>query len=206
MPKGAVRGTEGYGGDATDAFHRASEALTFEEVHADLLDLIPQRPGRALDVGAGTGRDAAALASRGWAVDAVEPVAGFRELGQQTHPSPRITWLDDTLPHLETVRTRGQRYGLVVACAVWMHLSADERNIAWSGLAGLVRTDGVVIMSLRHGPVPAGRWMDDVSGDETVERATAVGFRLLRRSDARPSLLPGKEQVSWTRLAFGRAG
>lgn len=199
-----MKGSAGYGGAATEAFHRASEALTFEEIHADLLDLVPKRPDQALDVGAGTGRDAAALAARGWTVDAVEPVPGFRAVGQRTHASPRITWLDDALPHLETVQSRGHRYGLVVACAVWMHLSVTERATAWAVLGRLIRTGGVVIMSLRHGPVPADRWMNDVGGDETVEVAAAAGFELLRRCNDRPSLLPNKAQVTWTRLAFRR--
>ncbi|HEV2529473.1 MAG TPA: class I SAM-dependent methyltransferase [Thermomicrobiales bacterium] len=206
MSERAVRGTAGYGGNGVTAFHAASEALTFEEVHADLLDLIPVRPGRALDAGAGTGRDAAALVAREWNVVAAEPVAAFREQGQRAHPSTRITWHDDALPHLDTVRSLGFRYDLVVACAVWMHLNAGERSIGWRVLGDLTTPGGLVIMSLRHGPVPAGRWMDDVSGDETVTAASATGFELLRRRDNRPSLLPGKTDVTWTRLAFRQTG
>lgn len=49
----------------------------------------------ALDVGAGSGRDAAWLASLGYEVVAAEPAAGMRIEAQRRHPDPRIRWLDD---------------------------------------------------------------------------------------------------------------
>ena len=58
------------------------QSLTFDQVHGDWLPQLDSKTGLALDVGAGSGRDAAALAERGWDVVAVEPAAGLRELGQ----------------------------------------------------------------------------------------------------------------------------
>jgi len=55
-------GTEGYG-ETADALVEHYEGLTFADVHRDTLHLIPKTPGRVLDIGAGTGRDAAALAA-----------------------------------------------------------------------------------------------------------------------------------------------
>ncbi|MBA9855396.1 hypothetical protein D7S65_06330 [Ralstonia insidiosa] len=49
-----------------------------------------------------------------------------------------------------------------------MHLDEAERKAAMSAVAGLVRAGGVIVMSLRHGPVPDGRRMFDVSADETI--------------------------------------
>ena len=57
----------------------------------------------ALDVGAGSGRDAAWLVSRGYEVVAVEPSAGMRAEGQRRHSEPVIRWLDDRLPALSSV-------------------------------------------------------------------------------------------------------
>lgn len=53
------------------------EALSPESVHGWAADLLPQGNALALDVGAGTGRDAAWLTSRGYEVVAVEPSAGI---------------------------------------------------------------------------------------------------------------------------------
>jgi SAM-dependent methyltransferase len=62
------------------------DSLPFEQAHAASLDLIPDRPGLVLDVGAGSGRDAAWFAGRGWDVVAVEPAEGMRRESQQRHP------------------------------------------------------------------------------------------------------------------------
>jgi len=49
------------------------ESVTFEHVHDWLLSALPDRPGIVLDVGAGTGRDAAWLAAHGHEVVALKP-------------------------------------------------------------------------------------------------------------------------------------
>jgi SAM-dependent methyltransferase len=195
---GDVRGAAGYGGATAGTFHEASESFTFEDLHGQFLDLLPTPPGRALDAGAGTGRDAAALAAAGWDVDAVEPVADFIRRGQHAHPSDRIHWFRDALPHLPALRGKSDEYALVVVSTVRMHLAREERGDAMTTLSRLTASSGVMLLTLRHGPVPEGRWMDDVSGDETVGQ----GLTLLRRLDNQPSAMAGKPGVTWTRLAF----
>ena len=49
------------------------ESLTFEHVHPALLDLLPPPGATILDVGAGSGRDAAWFAAKGYDVVAAEP-------------------------------------------------------------------------------------------------------------------------------------
>jgi hypothetical protein len=67
-------------------------------------------------------------------------------------------------------------------------------------LVALVRNGGVVILSLRHGPVPPGRRMFEVSAEETIALAQPLGLRCTLNQEAETSLRePG---VSWTRLAF----
>ena len=56
-------------------------SVPFESVHKDWLDDIPSE-GMALDVGAGSGRDARFLAARGLSVVAVEPADGIREVAR----------------------------------------------------------------------------------------------------------------------------
>jgi 2-polyprenyl-3-methyl-5-hydroxy-6-metoxy-1,4-benzoquinol methylase len=140
------------------------------------LHLIPAFPGRALDIGAGTGGDAAALAAMGHSVLAVEPTEEMRRQATTLHPASGIEWLDDSLPDLTEVRRRGEHYDLVMMTAVWMHLDDEERCRGMPRIAELVRPGGLVIVSLRHGPVPPGRRMFAVSADETVRLAEATGF------------------------------
>ena len=53
-----------YNANAAD-LSRRYESVAAETVHGWLVDLLPAAPALVLDVGAGTGRDAAWLASRG---------------------------------------------------------------------------------------------------------------------------------------------
>ena len=82
-----------------------------------------------------------------------------------------------------------------------MHLDPPQRRRAMPHVAGLVRHGGAMIMSLRHGPVPPGRRMFEVSAEETTELAAAEGLILVLRLDHQDGIL-GRPGVSWTRLAF----
>ena len=167
-----------------------------------MLHLLPTASCRALDIGSGTGRDAAALAAMGHGVVAIEPTAELRLRAARFHPSPRIEWLEDSLPDLTRVAQRGEQFDLVMLTAVWMHLDERQRRRAMRRIASLVRADGVVIMTLRHGPVPLGRRMFAISADETIGLATSEGLRLLVNQNE-PSAL-GTANVSWSRLAFAK--
>jgi SAM-dependent methyltransferase len=191
-------GTEGYAAEAPALLVRY-EAITFEEAHAPVLHLMPPAPARVLDVGSGTGRDAAALDARGYQVVAAEPTDAMRLGAMRLHPSPSITWLKDGLPELTAVRERGGLYDLIMFSAVWMHLDADQRSRAMPRVAALLADSGVSIMTLRHGPVPAGRRMFEVSPDETVELGAVSGLTCIFHSEFEIGRQPG---VTWTRLVF----
>jgi SAM-dependent methyltransferase len=198
-PTGRASGTEGYG-ETADVLVKQYEGLAFADVHRDTLPLMPTTPGRVLDVGAGTGRDAAALAALGHKVVAVEPTEELRAHGQRLHPSLSIEWIDDFLPDLNKVRALGRRFDLVLLTAVWMHLDADQRTRAMGRVAPLLAPGGLMTMLLRHGPVPAGRRMFDVSAAETRDLAGRHGLLAIHDSE-RPALLGGSA-VWWSVLAF----
>jgi SAM-dependent methyltransferase len=194
-----ANGTEGYG-ETADVLVKQYESLTFADVHRDTLHLIPTTPGRVLDVGAGTGRDAAALAALGHTVVAVEPTSELRAHGQRLHREAAITWIDDSLPDLNKVHARGERFDLVMLTAVWMHLDSGQCERAMAGIAGLLQPGGLVTLLLRHGPVPAGRRMFEVSAAETRALADHHGLKTIHDSE-RPALLGGSA-VWWSVLAL----
>jgi len=66
------------------------ERVSFENVHAPVLKWLPQSPAWVLDVGAGSGRDAAWFARKGHNVVAVEPSQQLRTVGEERHKSPAI--------------------------------------------------------------------------------------------------------------------
>lgn len=114
------------------------QSLSFDRIHNDWLHHLSSQPGLALDVGAGSGRDAKALAKRGWQVIAVEPSDRLRALGLAHTIGDDISWLNDTLPSLNLVRHLSQRFQLILASAVWMHLDHDEQQRALRVLSSLL--------------------------------------------------------------------
>jgi SAM-dependent methyltransferase len=202
MTSGVVSGTEGYAEQA-DTLVGPVDAVRFADLHRPILHMIPRSPCPVLDIGAGTGRDAAALAATGHQVVAVEPVAELRRHAIALHATPNIEWLDDSLPHLARLLSRGQRFDLVLLTAMWMHLDAAQRREAMPNLATLVADNGLVSMTLRHGPVPAGRRMFDVTADETIALAHDASLQLVLRLDNQPSQF-NRSDVTWTRLVFAK--
>lgn len=196
-----VSGTEGYGETAAERM-KQYESLAFADVHRSILHLIPTTPSRVIDIGAGTGRDAAGFAELGHTVTAVEPTPELRTKAQQLHPHPAITWIEDSLPELDRVHALGERYDVVMLTAVWMHLDLAQRERAMARVAPLVRPGGMMGLSLRHGPIPTGRRMFDVSAEETRMLAARHGLAVIHASTG-PSQLGGPD-VWWDRLAFRR--
>ena len=103
-------------------------------IHSAWKHLVQETPGLACDIGAGSGRDANWLAEQGWDVIAVEPSEKLRELAAP-HAHPRVSWVDGELPRLKALREAGYRFDLILVSAVWMHLSPNQRAIAFRVLA-----------------------------------------------------------------------
>lgn len=193
--------TAGYS-EAAESLVEQYESLTFAEVHREVLHLFPSQPSVVLDIGAGSGRDAAALAAQGHRVVAVEPTTRLRALGQRIHGDQEIEWIDDSLPHLTSLTKRGRRFDLILLTAVWMHLDEQQRSLAMANLVGLLSARGRVVLSLRHGPIPAGRRMFSLSAQETIALAQQHGLEavhLAEREDPH-----GRQGVSWTYLGLQR--
>lgn len=183
----------------------AFEAISTAEFLRPVAELLPAAPARILDVGAGTGRDAAWLAEQGHTVLAVEPAAALREAGRALHPSQRIEWMDDALPELERATARGGRFDRVLAIAVWQHLDAAARRVALPRLAARVAGGGLLILSLRHGPGAPDRPVFPCPPEETVGQAEAGGLALvLSREAASVQSRNRAAGVTWTWLAFAR--
>jgi SAM-dependent methyltransferase len=138
-----------YYSDNAEALFERYNSADPAKLHADWLKHLPERPGVACDIGAGTGRDANWLAEKGWDVIAVEPEAAFREHAKdQSHPN--VSWLDDKLPELNRLRKLNQRFNLILLSGVWMHLPEKQRRRAFRILTELLNPGGILVISLRH--------------------------------------------------------
>ena len=109
MKVARISGTENYAEEAPELLKRY-ESITFADAHSPVLHLIPPAPCRVLDIGAGTGRDAAGFITLGHSVVAVEPTEELRRGAMLLHPSSMIEWLDDSLPDLTVVRAHKKRF------------------------------------------------------------------------------------------------
>ncbi|WP_299651063.1 class I SAM-dependent methyltransferase [uncultured Jannaschia sp.] len=191
-----------YEGDSGRDLARTYEALDPDRLNAWLRDLLPAPPGAVLDVGAGSGRDAAWLACLGHEVVAVEPSATMRAEAQARHEEDRIVWVDDHLPALDRVLRLGCAFDLILVSAIWMHVPPEDRARAFRKLVTLLKPGGVIAMVLRSGPSPAGRAMHPVSTAEVAQLAHRHGAAVvLEDAEGAPDAM-GRADVIWHRIAL----
>lgn len=180
------------------------ESSTFEQIHPVSLtrDLLPTSAAAILDVGAGSGRDAAWFARRGHQVVAAEPSRELRRAGRKLHDSPAITWLDDRLPDLSAVCDTGSTFDLIWLSAIWMHVPPRNRARAFQTLAALLKPGGGMMFSLRLGPLPPERPMAVVSAGEIKELAREQGLEVVRVSSFADA--NGRPDISWNMVWLRR--
>jgi len=177
-------------------FTAAYEAFSFEEIHRDAVPYLPTTPGLVLDVGAGTGRDAAWFARQGWEVVAVEPATAFRQQAAGLHPDPRIRWVDDRLPSLAAVHRFGLAFDVVWLSGVWQHIPPEERGRAMRKLATLLKPGGRLVLTLRHGPASDDRPMWPVNAHEVERLGLDHGLALRVATEYRQAVVGGPD-VRW---------
>lgn len=188
--------------ERADLLAERYEAVSSERMLAEVLPIIlAGRGGKlALDVGAGTGRDAAWLSSLGYEVVAAEPAAGMRRIAAERHGSRGIRWVSDALPSLDHVHCLGLAYDLILLSAVWQHVANDDRPRAFRKLATLMKPGGVLVLTLRHGPAPPGMQMHSTSSAEIEGLARANGLEIVRIAASGDQ--GGRAGVSWDVMAL----
>ncbi len=192
---------DSYNREADKLVHQY-ESITFEELNEQILDLLPTLPSRVLEIGAGSGRDAAWFAKKSHEVVAIEPAHELRKRAQLLHDSPSITWVDDSLPHLEFVKSLGPSFDLIWLSAVWMHLARRERSIAFANLVGLLSSPGRIMFTLRHGPAPKGRKFHPVSVDELLEFSGEHQMKPILIRDTGDSM--HRKEITWQTVMLER--
>ena len=195
----------GYADEVDQLFIRY-EARDAAAIHASWSKYFPEPPAKVLDIGSGTGRDAGWFASLGHHVMAVEPTKALRTRAAKLHISPNITWIDDMLPGIPNLLARNETFDLILMHAVWMHLTESERTEGMANVARLMAPGARLAMSLRHGPIPDGRRMFNVTGEETIKLALENGLTNLEYGRAESISAENRARgIEWTKLVFEKS-
>ncbi len=175
------------------------ESYSPEQLNAWLAPYLPAAPAAILDVGAGSGRDAAWLAARGLRTVAVEPAAALRT---QTAQAPGPKNIEQRAGQLPGLPCAGESYAFILLNAVWMFVAERDRPAACSELAGLLEPGGVLAATLRE-PIVAARGMEPADAGSFAALAATCGLKQIC-SEAMPD--PLRPDVSWLCLAVRKAG
>lgn len=173
------------------------EQATFERVNAVLLEWLPPS-GRALDVGAGSGRDASGMARFGLAVTAVEPVRALLDAARRIHSQANVDWHQGELPGLACLDA-GVKYDFILLSAVWMHLAPAQTRATAHRLAGLLAAGGRIAVSLRS-PPDTERGMYWHTPEGVARDMAQAGLERVFVDGSGDSL--GRQHVSWTTQVF----
>lgn len=140
--------------------HAAELSERYESVDSPVARYFPlafAAGSRVLDVGAGSGRDLAALLAAGFDGYGVEPTDEFRAAAIQHHPELNGRLMAAALPDLG--EPFGGQFDGVLCSAVLMHLAEADLFDAALALRHVLKPHGRLLLS-----VPSAR--DDVGADE----------------------------------------
>jgi 2-polyprenyl-3-methyl-5-hydroxy-6-metoxy-1,4-benzoquinol methylase len=196
----AVVGPEDYYSKTAALLLERYERVDFESVHGDVLPFIAGSTGSALDVGCGSGRDAAWLARNGWQVVATDRSQAMLDGAKALHPGLRIDWKNDRLPELRDVRALGRTFEFILLSAVWMHIPGDRQAEAAETVALLLAPGGIINLSVRSGSCEPLRGFHEVDFELMI--ATFTAHRLTLLKDVIDADLLGRPEIIWRKLVL----
>ncbi len=162
--------------ESLSAFYNARSTRDILSDFTKMIDDLPDKAGfRVLDLGCGSGRDAFWLAQQGVSVVASDGAANMLQQARQHHAHPLIEYVLDEAPALAKLQQRGLRYDMILMSAFLFHFDAPARQSLYGNLAPLLRDRARAYITLRHGPVPAGRTMYEVPLQELEDFARSKG-------------------------------
>lgn len=194
--------------------HAEEVGSSYESAQGGVLTLLPvlfRRGDKVLDIGAGSGRDAAALLALGADVQVVEPSAGLRRYAERAHPELRGRIFDGALPE-RLPDTFVGKYDAIVLSAVIMHIPNEELFDTAFVLRGRLGSGGRLLLSFpeeRGDIVPGsdrdkrGRLMVSRSAEEICLLFERLGFTLESEWTSSDSL--ARKDVLW-KTVFLRYG
>jgi SAM-dependent methyltransferase len=138
-------------------------------------------PGRALDLGCGTGTDSVYLARRGWDVTGVDQVPRALALARRRAAAAGVTprFVSGDVTRLRDLGVGG-RYALLLDFGCFHTLPADQRDAYVAGVSGVAAPGATLLLygfarPPRLAPMPAG-----LPPEEVRRRFAGAGWALER--------------------------
>lgn len=167
------------------------------------------KPGaRVLDVGCGSGRDAARLLGSGYDAFGIEPVEALRYAAMAAHPELTGRIGEGGLPRIGDAF--GGEFDGILCSAVLMHVPDTDLLDAALAIRRLLKPGGRLLISIpaSRGDLLSGerdmngRLFSPYSADEISLLLERLGFRPITRWDSDDVL--GRSGTSWTTLLLER--
>jgi 2-polyprenyl-3-methyl-5-hydroxy-6-metoxy-1,4-benzoquinol methylase len=186
----------------SDYFFHTYNKIQFSRIHKPFIRFLPKKmAAKVLDIGCGSGRDAMALAKRGYTVTAVDPSREMLRLAEKQDTKKRITWIRDALPQLRTLGNKS--YSFILISAVWMHVPPSQRDSSIKRITELLAKDGRLAITLRMGEQDEGRAMYPITLEELLTLATQYGLHPIYISRATKDSL-NRGSISWKKIVFSK--
>lgn len=172
-----------------------------------------QPTGRAIDLGAGAGRDTLALAQAGLDVLAVDlSRRGLSRIAERAGKRQLLDRIETLVADARHVELPLKQFAVVVATTVLCHLPEADGLALWQRMAAAIKSDGIIYAEVHTtedpgSPVPPGR---DNPNPVSETAAAVVHYfepgELLRWAVSTPSLrvLRYEERLEWD-YTHGRA-
>lgn len=187
----------------SDHFFQTYNKIYFSSVHRPFIRFLPkQAAASVLDIGCGSGRDARALAKRGYTVTAVDPSKEMLRLAQARDVKKIITWKKDALPRLPSLGNTS--FSFILLSAVWMHIPPQQRDSSIKRISELLDDEGHLAITLRMGEQDENRMMYSVTLEELLTLASKYNLHPAYISRATKDSL-NRSEVSWRKVVLKKS-
>lgn len=180
----------------SDLYERADMSVMYRRLET----ILPQH-SRILEIGCGSGRDARALSGMGFSVVATDASNGMiQEAIKRTEcKCGDLSFTCLSFPIPENHSLFNERFDLVLAVAVIMHLFPKERQTTLSQISRLLRTEGLFYCSFKNQTNSDERLCQIIGANDLLNECRSVGlYDCMKEFD---SDILGRNTV-WTTMMF----
>jgi len=190
---------ESYDKNSDHYFYHYNQ-LFFSNVHRAFIKFLPKNIGaEVLDLGCGSGRDALALARRGYSVTAVEPSTEMLRLAAKKDKENRVIWINDSLPAVQ--KLGASKFEFLLLSAVWMHIPPTDRADTIKRIASLLHDNGIFAITLRYGPTDATRKMYSCTPQELLKLTSKNSLSAIYTGRTVKDSF-NRNEISWQKFVF----